>query len=105
MRTGTIKAALGAAALLTLAAPSAAEDGLPDAPYQAEGTVWPVAARALDIEAPRRLVAIDLGTAQEGAKPAYTEPGASLWVLYQGGAAPADLVEIRKSCAFVCGFG
>ena len=102
MRIGRIAAAICAAVLSPVPAPAAE---LPAAPYQVEATLWPVAARALDAEAPRRLIAIDLGSAEDGAKPAFAEPGASLWVLHQGGAAPADLVEIRKSCAFVCGVG
>src|SRR5688572_14312554 len=80
-----------------------AQEPLPAAPFQADSVVWPVAARALAPDQPRKLIAIDLGTAEDGAKPAFTEPGAAMTVLYERGASAAFVVEIVKSCEFVCG--
>lgn len=97
-------AALGLSAILFAGADLApAQEGPPATPFQAESVVWPVAARALAPDQPRKLIAIDLGTAEDGAKPAFTEPGAAMIVLYERGASAAFVVEIVKSCDFVCG--
>jgi hypothetical protein len=99
-----MKAFSGFLLLLALCAPGAEAQDMPPAPFQVESVVRPIAARALAPDQPRKLIVIDLGTAEDGAKPAFTEPGAAVTVLYERGASSAFVVEIVKSCAFVCGF-
>jgi hypothetical protein len=92
------------ALLLALCVPCAwAQEPLPAPPFQVEGTLSPVAARTVSPDQPRKLIAIDLGTAEAGANPAITESGAPMIVLYERGASPAYVLEVRKSCALVCG--
>jgi hypothetical protein len=91
--------------LLALCSPCAqAKESLPPAPFQVESIMRPIAARSVAPDQPLKLIAIDLGTAEAGAKPVFTEPGAGMTVLYERGASPAYVAELRKSCAFACTF-
>src|SRR5688572_11589652 len=80
-----------------------AEPVLPAPPLQVEGTFWPLGSRVLSPDAPRRLISVDLGAAEDGGRPAL-EAGTAMTVFNVLGLWSALVVDVRKSCEFVCTF-
>jgi hypothetical protein len=80
-----------------------AEPVLPAPPLQVEGTFWPLGSRVLSPDAPRRLISVDLGAAEDGGRPAL-EAGTAMTVFNVLGLWSALVVDVRKSCEFVCAF-
>ena len=93
--------ALWIAVIVALSVPCArAQQPLPLAPFQVESSVL-LPTTHLPGE-PRLRIAVDLGAAE--LRPAITEQGAAMIVLYEFAALPAELAELRKSCSFICGY-
>jgi hypothetical protein len=94
---------IGASLALAIALATAADAGELDAPYQVEAAMTalsePWAERAPDA---KRLIVVDLDSMQ-----APTQADAERWstatVISLYGVMPAHLVEIRKSCQYLCG--